>query len=110
MRIKKKTDTFYWDPEKQQRVLATYQVYLAAPASCDGYVEVEATSAEEAASLALTDKEFVEIGWDLFWEKSEAEVVAVECEDPPADSVLIPRSNTGDLSGPILDYGEDVCN
>ena len=89
------TNTFYWDPNKHERVLATYQVYLTAPASCDGYVEVEATSADEAARLAVTDKYFSEIGWEFSWEESEAEVLDVECEDPPAGSVLIDGNRTG---------------
>jgi hypothetical protein len=93
------TDTFYLDPEKQERVPATYRVYLTAPASCDGFVEIEAASAEEAARLALTDKYFAEIGWDCSWETSEAEVVDVECEDRPAGAVLIGgnRNSTASL-------------
>ena len=82
------TTTYCWNPEEEQRVLATYQVYLSAPASCDGFIEIEATSSEEAARLALDVDHFGGYSWDYDYDPSEGEVVDVECENPPTGAIL----------------------
>jgi len=81
-------DTFYWDPDKGERVRVTYRVYLTAPAWCEGVIEVEATSEEDAVRMALDEDHYCEIDWDHDYDTGEAEVVDVECEEPPEGAIL----------------------
>ena len=85
-------DTFYCDPEKQERVRVTYNVRLTAPAWCEGVIKVEATSEEDAARLAL--KQCCDIDWDSDYDTSVCEVVGVECENPPAGTFLVGGERT----------------
>ena len=89
-------DIFYWNPDKQERVRAVYQVHLVMPATYEGYVDIEAESEEEAARLALEDH-FSEVDWcDVERGDGCCEVFEVFCENPPADAILIrPGRRTG---------------
>ena len=67
----------------QEPVRATYTVHLTMPAIHDGWVDVEATSGEEAAKLALDDR-FGDVDWAYdHGDRCSVEVCGVECENPP---------------------------
>jgi hypothetical protein len=101
-------DTFYLNPDTQERVRVTYRVILVMPASYDGYVYVEADSEEEAIRLALNDR-FADVEWDYSdcGDKCGAEVLDVECEDPPVDAILIRRNCTSTASLDFLFESDD---
>lgn len=80
---------FYIDPNTQDRLQATYQVRLVMPALHEGFIEVEATSENEAARLAIGEH-FSEILWD--YDKGDwsgIEVSDVDCENPPESGILV---------------------
>jgi len=81
---------FYINPDTQERVRVTYRVHLTMPAIHDGYVEIEATSEEEAAQIALEDP-WTNVDWDCddSGNRHGIEVFEVECDDPPSDAILI---------------------
>jgi hypothetical protein len=60
------------------------------PATYEGYVDVEATSEEEAARLAL-EEHISEVEWcDVEpGDECDAEVIDVYCDDPPDNAILI---------------------
>src|SRR5260370_38880524 len=88
-------NTFYFNPDMQERVRVTYRVILVMPASYDGYVYVEADSEEEAIRLALSYR-FADVEWDYSdcGDKCGAEGLDSECEDPPLYAVLFRPSRT----------------
>jgi hypothetical protein len=80
---------FYIDPDTQDRIPATYRVHLVIPALHDGFVDVEATSEDEAAQLAI-DKHFSEIEWEYDGgDKHAIEVFEVECDEPSRNGILV---------------------
>ena len=91
-------DAFYVNIDTQDRVSVVWRVRLIMPACIYGYVDVEATTAEEAAQLAL-DKHPGNVSWgyeDIDYDDYAAAVLDVECEDPPANAMLIrPGRKTG---------------
>ena len=89
---------FYQDIDTQDRVSVVWSVCLTMPAYIYGHVDVEATTAEEAAELAL-DKHLGTVSWDygdIDYDDCAAAVLDVECEDPPANAILrCPGRKTG---------------
>src|SRR5215469_12895008 len=80
---------FYIDPNTQDRIPAIYRVHLVMPAFHDGFVDVEATSEQEAADVALK-MDYSEIDWEHDGgDECAIEVVEVECEEPPENGILI---------------------
>ena len=100
-------DIFYLNIDTQERVPVVWQVCLMVPAYMNGYVDVEATTQEEAAELAL-DKYWNDIEWDYDFEAdySGVQVCDVECENPPVGALLM---NAGPSTGTNLDalFGRD---
>ena len=91
--MKKSTDTFYWNYEKQERVRVVYRVELVMPGWFYGRVDVEADSEEDAARIAL-DERLADVQWvdSNGGDDSAAEVMEVFCDDPPADAMLIGKN------------------
>ena len=91
-------DAFYVNIDTQDRVSVVWRVRLIMPACIYGYVDVEATTATEAAQLAL-DKHLGNVSWDyedIDYDDYAAAVLDVECEDPPANaSLMCPGRKTG---------------
>jgi hypothetical protein len=91
-------DAFDVNIDTQDRVSVVWRVRLTTPACIYGYVDVEATTAEEAAQLAL-DKHLNNVSWDyetIDYDDCAAAVLDVECEDPPANAILrCPGRKTG---------------
>jgi hypothetical protein len=89
---------FYLNIDTQDRVPALWRVRLTMPAWIYGHVDVQATTAEEAAQLAL-DKHLGNVNWDyedIDYDDYAAAVIDVECEDPPANTLLMcPGRNAG---------------
>jgi hypothetical protein len=80
---------FYINPDTQDRIPAVYKVRLVMPALHDGFVDVEATSENEAAEFAL-GKHYAEIQWDYdSGDKGSIEVLDVDCEVPPENEILV---------------------
>ena len=84
--------------DTQKRVRVLWKVCLTMPAYIYGSVDVEATSAEEAAQLAV-DKHVADVDWnydDFHYDDTAVTVLDVECEHPLVDAVLrCPRRKTG---------------
>ena len=94
-------DIFYWNPDKQERVRAVYQVHLVMPATYEGYVDIEAESEEEAAHLAL-ENHSSEVDWcDVERGDGCAEAFEVFCENPPANAIPV---RPGRKTGANLDF------
>jgi len=91
-------DTFYWDPDKQERVLTTYTVHLWALTSCTGCVEVQAMSEQDAARLALDADHLGDIWWDFDGDIGEPEVFEIECEEPPEGAILVGGERTSNAT------------
>jgi hypothetical protein len=95
-------DAFYLNFDTQEHVSVVWRVTLWMPWT-EGHVDVEATTTEEAARLALS-KFRKDVEWDDedYNEDSHhyAEVLDVECENPPVDAILICR---GRKTGANLD-------
>ena len=91
--MKKSTDTFYWNYEKQERVRVVYRVELVMPGWFYGRVDVEADSEKDAARIAL-DERLADVEWvdSNGGDDSAAEVMEVFCDDPPADAMLIGKN------------------
>ena len=89
---------FYLNIDTQDRGSVVWRVRLTMPACIYGYVDVEATTATEAAQLAL-DKHLGNVSWDyedIDYDDYAAAVLDVECEDPPANAILMcPGRKTG---------------
>lgn len=84
---------YYINPETGDRLSAVYQVHLVMPATHNGYVDVAATSENEAVRLAL-EEHFTEVQWD--YDKGDTcavEVLDVECEEPPENGILIEQGH-----------------
>lgn len=86
----KPPNRYYTDPDTLERLLLTYRVHFSKPATSAGYVDIEATSENEAVELALADP------WtDGHWEfdhtdcDNDIEVCEVWCDDPPEDALLM---------------------
>jgi DNA-dependent RNA polymerase auxiliary subunit epsilon len=105
--MKKSTDTFYWNYEKQERVRVVYRVELVMPGWFYGRVDVEADSEEDAARIAL-DERLADVEWvdSNGGDDSAAEVMEVFCDDPPADAILIGK-NPSNASLDFLFEAED---
>ena len=59
------------------------------PALHDGYVDVEATSEDEAVRLAIKEH-LMEVEWDYDGgDKYAIEVLDVDCEEPPENGILV---------------------
>jgi hypothetical protein len=100
-------NTYYMNPDTQERIRVTWTVHLSMPAGYDGVVEIEAATGEEAAALALGDH-FNDVYWSDWRDSSSTEVVDVECEDPPEGAVLIcpawnSNANLSALFEPVAD-------
>ena len=100
---------YYIDPNTQDRLQVTYRVHLVMPAVHDGFVDVEATSENEAAQLALK-KHHLEIEW--YYDEGDdhaIEVLDVECEEPPENGILIEQGHySGNASISSL-FEEEAC-
>ena len=83
-------DTYYMNPDTQDRIRVTWQVHLSMPATYDGFIEIEADSAEDAARLAL-EQRWTDVDWDYSdsGDKYSICVSDVDCEEPPEGAVLI---------------------
>jgi hypothetical protein len=84
-------DTFYMNIDTQNRVRVVWNVCLTMPASIYGYVDVEATTAEEATQLAL-DKHVADVKWDYEtcgYDDDAVTVLDVECDNPPVDAIPV---------------------
>lgn len=88
----------YMNIDTQERVRVTWRVTLTMPASIDGYIDVVATTQEEAAQLAL-GMPWTDVEWDddtLSFDKHGLDLFDVECEAPPVDAILVcPGRKTG---------------
>ena len=89
---------FYQNIDTQDRISLVWSVCLTMPAYIYGHVDVEAPTAEEAAQLAI-DKFAGDVKWDygdIDYDDYAAAVLDVECEDPPANAILMcPGRKTG---------------
>jgi hypothetical protein len=97
---------FYQNVDTQDRVSVVWSVCLTMPAYIYGHVDVEAATAEEAAQLAL-DKHPGNVSWDyedIDYDDYAAAVLDVECEDPPANAILM---CPGRKTGSTLDGDQD---
>lgn len=80
---------FYISLDTHERIPATYQVHLTMPAYYDAWIDIEATSEQEATEIALAS------AWrDADWQcdRGDAhsiEVYDVECKEPPDDGFLV---------------------
>jgi hypothetical protein len=95
--MKNEPDAFYLNIDTEERVRVTWRVSFIVSAYMGGYVDVEATTQDEAAELA-THKHFSDVEWDYDYDVdySTADLWDVECEHPPADAILIrPGYKTG---------------
>jgi hypothetical protein len=90
-------ETYFYDPDTGDRVMATYRVLLIAPATFVGEIEIDARSEEEAARLALERADDAE--WDHPQVKDCSgviEVLDIECDDSPLGAVLYRPSESKD--------------
>lgn len=95
-------DSFFINIDTQEPVRVVWRVHMMMPIYISGTVDIEATTHQEAAQLAL-QKDWTDMEWDFDGkitncglDDTRIEVAHVECVAPPVDAVLICRGcNTG---------------
>jgi hypothetical protein len=86
-----KRDSFYLHPDTQEQIRVIFRVHLTMPATYDGYVDIEAFSEQQAAEIAMNER-LTHVEWEYCEaDKYAIEVFDVECDDPPANAMLIRR-------------------